>query len=111
LATLGDDFADVRPWPSARRRCGSCRTCGDPARFEGDVGGASVEDQSHKMANTVDRNKQLCKTYNPVNVASTRRFDEARTKGAKLLEQRPDESVTSTALRLRLYILQPLWRL
>jgi hypothetical protein len=32
---------------------------------EGDAGGASVEDQSHKMANTVDRSKQLRKTYDP----------------------------------------------
>jgi len=65
---------------------------------DGDVGGASVDDQSHKMANTVDSNKQLRKTDYPANVISVRRFDEARTKGAKLLEQRPDESVASTAL-------------
>jgi hypothetical protein len=65
---------------------------------DGDVGGASVEDQSHEMANAVDPNKQLRKTYNPVNVISARRFDEARTKGTKLLEQKPDETVTSTAL-------------
>jgi hypothetical protein len=74
---------------------------------EGDVGGASVEDQSHKMANTVDRNNQLRKTYNPVNVVSARRFDEARSKGAKLLEQRPDESVTSTALVTLLAVARP----
>ena len=65
---------------------------------EGDAGGGSVEDQSNKMANTVDRNKQLRKTYNPVNVASVRRFDQARAKGAKVLERRADESVTAPPL-------------
>jgi hypothetical protein len=50
---------------------------------EGDAGGGSVKDQSNKMANTVDRNKRLRQTYNPVNVASARRFDEARAKGAE----------------------------
>jgi hypothetical protein len=50
------------------------------------------------MANTIDSNKRLRKTYNPVNVASVRRFDEARASGARKLEQRPDKSVTSTAL-------------
>jgi hypothetical protein len=39
------------------------------------------------MANTVNRN-----------VVSIRRFDEASAKGAKVLERKPDESVTSTAL-------------
>ncbi len=65
---------------------------------EGDAGGASVEDQANKMANSIDANKRLRKTYNPVNTASVRQFDEARVAGAKVLEQRPDESVTSTAL-------------
>jgi hypothetical protein len=38
------------------------------------------------------------KTYNPVNVASGRhRLDQARAKGAVLMEQKPDESVTSPA--------------
>jgi hypothetical protein len=49
------------------------------------------------MANTVDRNKQLRKAYNPVNVASVRRFDQARIIGAKKLqaaEQKATESVT-----------------
>jgi hypothetical protein len=59
---------------------------------EGDARGGSVEDQSNKMANTIDRNKQLRKTYNPVNATSARRFDEARAKGAKKLEQKQPES-------------------
>jgi hypothetical protein len=39
------------------------------------------------MANSIAINKRLRKTYNPVNVASVRRFDEARVAGAKKLEQ------------------------
>jgi hypothetical protein len=69
---------------------------------EGDAGGGSVEDQSNKMANTVDRNKRLRETYNPVNVASARRFDEARAKGAKKLEQTEAESIPSTPLGILL---------
>jgi hypothetical protein len=53
---------------------------------------------SNKMANTVDSNKQLRKTYNPVNVASARRFDEARAVGTKKLEQRASESVITPPL-------------
>jgi hypothetical protein len=65
---------------------------------EGDAGGGSVVDQANKMANSVDTNKRLRKTYNPVNVASVRRFDEARIAGAKKLEQKPDESVREPVL-------------
>ena len=68
---------------------------------EGDAGGGSIEDQSNKMANTVERNKQLRKTYNPVNVVSVRRFDQARIIGAKRLEaseQKAAESVTLPSL-------------
>jgi hypothetical protein len=65
---------------------------------EGDAGGGSIEDQANKMANTVDRNKQLRQTYNPTNVPSARRFDQARVKGAKALERRASKSVTSTPL-------------
>jgi hypothetical protein len=50
------------------------------------AGGGSVTDQSNKMANTVSTNNRLRKAYNPVNVASVRRFDQARAIGAKLLE-------------------------
>jgi hypothetical protein len=46
-----------------------------------------VEDQSKKLANTVDTNQRLRLVYCPVSVASVRRFDEARAIGAKLLEQ------------------------
>jgi hypothetical protein len=48
------------------------------------------------MANTVEANKQLRKTYDPVKVASVRRFDKARAAGAKVLEQGRNESATAT---------------
>jgi hypothetical protein len=62
------------------------------------AGGGSVAHQSNKMANTVESNARLRKAYNPVNVPSVRRFDEARAIGAKKLEQKPDESVGEPVL-------------
>ena len=46
------------------------------------------------MANTISASNRLRKTYNPVNVVSVRRFDEARKIGRKQLreEQSPDKS-------------------
>jgi hypothetical protein len=62
---------------------------------EGDAGEGSLTDQSNKMANTVAASSRLRKTYNPVNVVSARRFDEARERGRKAIteEQRPTKSV------------------
>jgi hypothetical protein len=51
------------------------------------IASGTVEDQSNKMANTVSRNTRLRKTYNPVNVSSVRRFDEARAAGARILSK------------------------
>lgn len=52
---------------------------------EGDAGGASAKDGANKGANTIDASNRLMKTYQPVNLASVRRFDEARVIGrAKL---------------------------
>jgi hypothetical protein len=84
--TLGDDFRDVRETfdKTDKRRLADMRRSG---AVEGDAGGGSVTDQSNKMANTVAANNRLRKTYNPTNVVSARRFDEARSVGAKLLEQ------------------------
>lgn len=50
------------------------------------------------MANTVAVNNRLRKTYNPVNVASVRNFDQARVIGAKKLEQNRAKSVTAPDL-------------
>jgi hypothetical protein len=68
--------------------------------YEGDTGGGTVEDQSNKMANTVNRNTRLRKTYNPVNVSSVRRFDEVRAAGARILEQKPTKSICAPALEI-----------
>jgi hypothetical protein len=39
------------------------------------------------MANSVAASARLRKTYNPVNVVSARRFDEARERGRKAIEK------------------------
>jgi hypothetical protein len=90
--TLGEDFRTVREAIDANdtRQLADMRRSG---AVEGDAGGGTVADQSNKMANTVSANNRLRKTYNPVNVASVRRFDEARAAGAKALEQKTSESV------------------
>jgi hypothetical protein len=64
-------------------------------RRSGAVGGASLADQSNKMANTVAASSKLRKVYNPVNVPSVRRFDEARVRGREAMqeEQKPTKSV------------------
>lgn len=84
--TLGDDFRAVRAAvdPADERQLADMRRSG---AVEGDAGGGSVTDQANKMANSVDTNKRLRKTYNPVNVEAVRRFDEARKVGAKKLEK------------------------
>jgi hypothetical protein len=86
-SSLNQDFATVRELAFGKDEKRQLQDMRRSGAVEGDAGGGSVEDQSNKMANTVDRNKRLRQTYNPVNVASARRFDEARAKGAKKLEQ------------------------
>lgn len=95
--TLGDDFRDIREAidKTDRRQLADMRRSG---AVEGDAGGGSVTDQSNKMANTVAVNNRLRKVYNPTNVVSARRFDEARVAGAKLLEQNRAKSVTTPDL-------------
>lgn len=101
-SSLVQDFATVRELafgPAETRQLQDMRRSG---AIEGDVGGATVEDQSNKMANTIATNKRLRRTYNPVNVFSARRFDKARAVGAKLLEQKPDESISTPASEILL---------
>jgi hypothetical protein len=62
---------------------------------KGDAGGGTVTDQANKMANTLSASNRLRNTYSPTNVASVRRFDEARAVGAKKLEQNRAKSVTA----------------
>lgn len=100
-SSLNQDFRAVRELAFGASEIRQLQDMRRSGAVEGDAGGASIEDQSNKMANTVDRNKQLRKAYNPVNVASVRRFDEARVIGAKKLadaEQNATESVTLASL-------------
>ena len=95
---LQHDFAEVRELAfgaDETRQLADMRRSG---AVEGDAGGGSITDQSNKMANTVSVNNRLRKTYNPVNITSVRRFDEARVIGANQLEQRATESVTTPLL-------------
>jgi hypothetical protein len=100
-SSLNQDFRAVREIAFGKDEKRQLQDMRRSGAVEGDAGGATVEDQSNKMANTVDRNKQLRKAYNPVNVASVRRFDMARVIGAKKLEetgQRASESVTAASI-------------
>jgi hypothetical protein len=100
-SSLNQDFRAVREFAFGKDEIRQLQDMRRSGAVEGDAGGATVEDQSNKMANTVDRNNQLRKAYNPVNVASVRRFDQARIIGAKKLkeaEQNGTESVILTSL-------------
>lgn len=100
-SSLNQDFRAVRELAFGKDEIRQLQDMRRSGAVEGDAGGATVEDQSNKMANTVDRNNQLRKAYNPVNVASIRRFDQARIIGAKKLkesEQNGTESVILTSL-------------
>jgi hypothetical protein len=91
---MDQDFREVRAavfGKDERRQLADMRRSG---AVEGDAGGAELTDQSNKMANTVAASSRLRKTYNPVNVVSARRFDEARERGRKARgEQSPTKSV------------------
>jgi hypothetical protein len=99
---LVKDFDKVRALafgPDETRKLSDMRRSG---AVEGDAGGGTVADQSNKMANTVSTNNRLRKVYNPVNVPSVRRFDEARTAGAKRLERKAAESISAEPLEILL---------
>ena len=95
-SSLNQDFRKVRELTLGKDEKRQLQDMRRSGAVEGDAGGGSVEDQANKMANTVDRNNQLRKTYNPVNIASVRRFDEARVQGGRILERRATKSVTSS---------------
>ena len=97
-SALNKDFRTIRELAFGKEETRQLQDMRRSGAVEGDAGGGGIEDQSNKMANTVDRNKRLRQTYNPVNVVSVRRFDEARAIGAAKLEQRASESVTTPPL-------------
>jgi hypothetical protein len=101
-SSLNQDFAAIRELAFGKHEKRQLQDMRRSGAVEGDAGGGPVEDQSNKMANTVDRNKRLRQTYNPVNIASARRFDEARAKGASKLEQTEAKSIPSTPLGILL---------
>ena len=99
---LEKHFAEIRALvfgADERRQLADLRRSG---HVEGDAGGATPADASSKMANTISASNRLRKTYNPVNVVSVRRFDEARKVGRKQLrqEQNPPKNVTTSAVKV-----------
>jgi hypothetical protein len=68
---------------------------------EGDAGGASVEDQSNKMANRIDVNAELRQRYNPRNLPSTKRFDASREIGRKALAAGNENQEQNAAIRTK----------
>jgi hypothetical protein len=101
-SSLNQDFAAIRELAFGKDEKRQLQDMRRSGAVEGDAGGGSVEDQSNKLANTVDTNARLRRTYSPVNVVSARRFDEARAKGAKLLEQKEAKSISVAALEILL---------
>lgn len=96
--TLGDDFRDVRSvvlGPADTRQIQDFRRSGTVEAY---AGGAADPDVASKMANTINASARLRKTYNPVNLVSVRRADEARKQGRwRLREQKAAKSVTTPA--------------
>jgi hypothetical protein len=81
------DFREIRRevfGPDEHRQLADMRRSG---AVEADAGGASDADLANKMANTIDANHRLRKTYNPVNVVSVQRVDEARKRGSKAMRE------------------------
>src|SRR5215831_5460049 len=78
--TLGDDFRVVREaeFPGDKRKIMDFRRSG---AVEGVAGGVEAEVLAGKMANTIDKNKELQATYLPNSAAVVRLADEARVRG------------------------------
>lgn len=70
----------AKVFPGDKRQLRDMRRSGTVEAF---AGGASAGDVGTKMANSIGRSNTLFKTYNPVNLASVRRADEARLEGRK----------------------------
>jgi len=96
--SLVNDFATIRMiefGKDEKRQLQDFRRSGTVEAF---VGGASDIDVAAKMANTIDKSDRLKQVYNPKQVASVRRADDARASGrAVLREQKAMESVTTSS--------------
>lgn len=93
--SLVNDFAEVR---NLTFGAGEKRMLMDMRRsgaVEAMAGGASAEAMSAKLANSMDRNKALWRTYLPVDPATVRHVDEARLRGRQKLlgEQKGDRKL------------------
>jgi hypothetical protein len=80
--SLIDDFADLRRTvfgQGEKRRLMDMRRTG------------AVEAIAAKMANSIDQNRKLQKTYMPVNIAAVRAADEARKVGRRRLASEQNE--------------------
>ena len=94
---LGQDFRKVRAAVFGKTETRQLADMRRSGAFEADAGGATDTDLANKMANTIDKNRRLRKTYNPVNVASVHRVDDAREVGrTKLAEHKQAKSVMGT---------------
>lgn len=105
-SSLNQDFRTIRELAFGKLEIRQLQDMRRSGAVEGDAGGGSIEDQSNKMANTVDTNKRLRETYNPVNVVSVRRFDEARVIGARKLEAAEQNGAESVTLPLLVTLLK-----
>jgi hypothetical protein len=93
--SLVSDFAAVRKAVFGTEESRQLQDFRRSGTVEAYAGGANDPDVSAKMANTIAASSNLRKTYNPVNLVSVRRADEARRAGRRRLrEQTTDESVT-----------------
>ena len=84
--TLGDDFRDVRNmvFPGDNRVLLDIRRTGAVEAVAGGVDPAAL---AAKMANTIDQNHALQKTYVPNKVQTVRLADKARQRGRRVLRE------------------------
>ncbi len=82
--TLGDDFRTVRSavFPGEKRQVQDFRRSGAIEATAGRVDPAAL---AGKMANTIDSNRELQRTYTPHNATLVRLADEARARGRTLM--------------------------
>jgi hypothetical protein len=81
-----------------KRRLMDMRRSGAVEALAGD---ATAEDMSAKLANSIDSNKTLWRTYLPVDPATVGRVDAARRKGRQKLrsEQTDDKKLKLAGLK------------
>jgi hypothetical protein len=80
---LGEDFRHIRALAFGEHDERQLQDMRRSGAVEADAGGTTDADLSNKMANTLSASNRLRKTYNPVNIASVRRVDEARSEGRR----------------------------